>query len=147
MIVSRRHVVGFELEAGEVKPITSRPKGQKTPEQLVKLALLGWLREEASFFAWPVQNQGQWDPIKRIYRRPPKYFVHGIPDIEIALPGGITFRVECKSQHAKPSEDQANVLAKLESLGHPTMVAYGPPERALKDLQDYMTLKGWWSPI
>jgi hypothetical protein len=49
-----------------------------------------------------------------------RHVVAGWPDVEIALQGGRTVRVELKAPGNRPSSAQAAVMDRLSDLGHPT---------------------------
>lgn len=105
-------------------------------EKDIQNAILAYLSIR-KIFAWPVQTQGQYDPSKKIYRRPPKFFVYGVPDIEAALPGGVTVRIEVKSSVGRQSPHQILFEKRMKELGHHYLVA-----RSVREVDDYLNATG-----
>lgn len=81
----------------------------------VQRRVLEYLTYKRHFF-WRVNNVGMYDPVKKIYRRMPKYSKRGAPDI-ILIIGGQFIGLECKGARGKLSEDQEKFKQECESAG------------------------------
>ena len=112
----------------------------KVKEKDIQNAILAWLNYNG-FFCWPMQNQGQYDPIKKIYRKPPKWFVYGVPDIMVAMQYGIVLFIEVKTPVGKLSEHQQQFKARLGALGHKYVVA-----KSVEDVAMFMGKMGYVNP-
>ena len=56
----------------------------------------------------------------------------GIPDLEIAAPGGLTVRIEMKAPKGMVSLLQAGIHRQMEALGHIIITAYSAEEALVK---------------
>lgn len=86
-----------------------------TPENLVLNAVCEYLEKKRYVF-WRQNNAAIFDPIKKIWRKPPKYSVNGVSDI-IVLKNGQAIFIEAKSYKGEMSEDQLNFEAMVEKAG------------------------------
>lgn len=66
---------------------------------------------------WHVPNEGNRGKAER-GRMHRAGLRHGVPDVEICLPGGVTWRVELKTATGRVSPEQGQLLADLTRLGH-----------------------------
>lgn len=111
-------------------------KEWKVKEKDIQNAILEYLHLRG-IFAWPIQNQGQYDPFKKIYRKTPKWFVHGLPDIQAALSRGRALHIEVKSPTGKQSDHQKIFQEKVERAGHSYIVA-----RSVQEVDDFLRVTG-----
>lgn len=86
-----------------------------TPESLALEAVYEYLQLRG-YYVFRVNNGATYDPVKKIYRRPPKYFVHGVSDL-IALKNGKCLFIEVKSKTGKQRPDQEIFQADVEAQG------------------------------
>ncbi len=64
---------------------------------------------------YKIQNIGMFDPIKRVYRKPSKNYIPGVPDIYTNLPNGRAVWIEVKNRAGRPTEDQLKQINELQS--------------------------------
>lgn len=107
------------------------------PEQIVQERVLSWLKFRG-FLAWHVPNRGLYDSKTNRYNLVDRWHVPGVPDIEVALPGGVTVRIELKSITGRVSPEQSALIARLDALGHPTFVA-----RCVEDVETFFRSRGY----
>lgn len=63
-----------------------------------------------------VNNGGQFDAARGIFRKPGKWYVRGVADV-IGVYRGIPVAMELKSQKGKPSEHQDDFLRRFAAAG------------------------------
>ena len=119
-----------------------RPKTLKqfrdcAPEKVVQSHILAFLRGHG-FFVWSIPNRGLYDARRNRYDRVDDGHVAGIPDLEVALPVGVTVRIEVKAADGKVSPAQKAVMERLGQLGHPTFVA-----RCVDDVDTFFRQHGY----
>ena len=83
------------------------------------------------FFAWRNNSVGIYDPVKRIHRRPPKFFVPGTGDIFVLCRDGLFISIEVKRETGIVSQDQFKFIDKVNEFKGYSFVA-----RSLKDVVD-----------
>jgi hypothetical protein len=124
-------------QGGGLSDLRGREKKKhNNPEKQIQNSILQAL-SIAGYFAWPVQNQGQYDPARKTYRRPPKWFRYGVPDIIVAARNGITLFIEVKSPVGDQSKAQRIFEAEVFRRGHRYTIA-----RSVSDVFDYMRIQG-----
>ena len=78
-------------------------------EKQISNSVLAYLHHR-KIFAWPINNGGVFDPIKKTFRmNKSPWFVRGVPDIMciVELRGlGVTLYLECKTAKGKQSPAQ-----------------------------------------
>ncbi len=104
-----------------------------TPEKEIQNRILEHL-SLIGIFAFPIFNGGIYDPARGTFRKPPKYFVYGIPDIAAVLPSGRMLWIEVKSPKGRVSDNQKSVHKKLADLGHTVIVV-----RSVWDIVELMS--------
>ena len=86
------------------------------PEQLIVNSIIAWLRLK-NVTCWQARNGGTYDPSKRIFRRPGRNHMPGIPDIVGYTSFGSPLYIEVKVPGKKPTEDQMNFLERAKKAG------------------------------
>lgn len=97
-------------------------------ETQIQKRILDWL-DVNEFPAIRLNNGGQYDPTRKVRRKPGTGFMPGLPDIIVFLGHGICL-IEVKSATGKQSTEQKMLQAALEGLGCSYVVA-----RSVNDVQ------------
>lgn len=87
----------------------------KQSEAEVKRAVFEYL-EMRGYFWWPTNTVGVYDPIKKLHRRPPKWFKAGVPDANL-IKDGVYYALELKSTTGKQSKEQEEFELKVDLNG------------------------------
>src|ERR1700722_15178458 len=92
------------------------------PEKKLQNSILTWCKGNA-IFAFPIQNGGIYDPVKKLFRRPSKNFMPGISDI-LGLHKGKMFALELKhGKYTKPTPEQDRFLRRvIEDGGYSAVI-------------------------
>jgi hypothetical protein len=95
----------------------------KTPEQIIKLQISGYLRHIPGLVFWWNQSQGVYDAKRGIYRkRKGAYERSGVSDI-VGCWNGKFLAIEVKSKVGKPTEEQSRFLEDIVSHGGIAFIA------------------------
>jgi len=106
-----------------------RKSTRSSPEQDLKNAILQWLRlYPHRFLAWPNSSTGIFDPVRKCFRKPAKYFLPGTGDIfvlvkETPTTNAIFVSIECKSKTGKVRPDQEIFINSVNDFGAYSFVA------------------------
>ena len=83
------------------------------------LDLLHWRHIEA----WRNNNQAVYDPSRKVFRKPPKGCIKGVPDVAGYFADGKAIFIECKKPGGKVSKEQKEFIRKAQGSGCFAMVA------------------------
>lgn len=94
--------------------------GKRTPEGVVKKAIMEWLSYQSNCSVFPVATTGLYDPVQKRFRksagRP------GTPDILVCWNGKFV-GIEVKSATGKPTANQVKVGTDIQNCGGTWIVA------------------------
>lgn len=92
-------------------------------EKQIQNAILDYLTLLPGTY-WATNNTGLWDPVKKVHRRPGKFFRHGVSDI-IGVCGntGRIVCIEVKTPKGRVSEHQKKFLKEISESGGIAFVA------------------------
>jgi len=101
-----------------------RKSTRSSPEQDVKNAILEWFALfPRKFLAWPNNSTGTYDPVRKIFRRPPKHFLPGTGDIFVLCSNGMFISIECKSPKGRVRPEQDVFIDKVNEFKGYSFVA------------------------
>lgn len=106
-------------------------------EKILQNQVLCWLNFY-KFLAYHIPNRGLYSGRTKRYNIVDKWFVPGVPDIEVILSEGRTVRIELKDRAGVVSEAQEKMLERLAALGHEAFVA-----RDLETVETYFRQHGY----
>lgn len=105
------------------------------PEKILQNDVLDYL-ESLGIYCWHAKNQGQWDPIKKIFRK--NCTLKGVADIIGVLPAdGRILCIELKSKTGRVSPEQKIFLDQIERDGGISGVA-----RSIEDVKEILRSAG-----
>ena len=84
-------------------------------EKRIENAILEWLAMK-DIFAFKVKSQGTWDPTKKVFRSPSKYYKRGTADI-LGIYKCRPLAIEVKSKTGKPTIHQKIFLQAWQDNG------------------------------
>lgn len=82
----------------------AKTKAHGPREQVIQRQVMCWL-ESVGIFAWYVKSTGTYDPVRKCFRRPPRYFRTGVPDVHI-VQDGVYLAIELKTPRGRLSDNQ-----------------------------------------
>jgi penicillin-binding protein-related factor A (putative recombinase) len=86
-------------------------------EKEIEKQILDWLETHSHCMAWKNDTVGIFDPVKKIYRKPPKKGKRkGVSDI-LGIWNGKPLAIEVKSKTGRLRPDQKEFLAEFEQKG------------------------------
>jgi penicillin-binding protein-related factor A (putative recombinase) len=98
-------------------------------EKVIEREILDFLAMK-NILAFKIKSQGTFDPIKKQFRSPSKYFKRGVSDI-LGIFEGRPLAIEVKSEKGRLSVHQKIFLQQWEDHGGITIVA-----RSVKDVME-----------
>lgn len=89
----------------------------KTPEQLIKTAIMGYLRFIPRSKFWWNKSVGTYDPVRKIFRRgKSRWEIKGVSDI-LGLWDGRFVAIEVKSKTGRLTPEQRTFIQEVNELG------------------------------
>jgi penicillin-binding protein-related factor A (putative recombinase) len=107
---------------------------KRTPEQMVKTAILKYLSFKREGKFWMNKSTGTYDPVRKIFRKNrSKWEILGVSDI-LGIYREKFIAIEVKSAKGRASPEQVKFIAEINRLGGVAFIARGVEdvERELK---------------
>jgi len=104
-------------------------------ETEIQNSILQYLSRRTDVWCWRNNNTPTYDPIRKCFRKMPKWTPKGVPDIVGIHHTGRAVFMEVKTKTGKISKDQAAFLEKAKALG-----AIAGVVRSVEDAADLLAL-------
>ena len=97
-------------------------------ETEIQNSILSYIERRSDVWAWRNNNTPTYDPIRKCFRKMPKWTPKGVPDIIGIHKSGRIILLEVKTPTGKVSKDQKAFLDRARALGAITAVVRSPED-------------------